>query len=238
MMPPKSANRLSSSTVQRVLGDTELAQIFDDMVKEAGVHTSIGYHAVLRQFLASEAVISKVKQWEEEQAEDDDTTSNSATSKFGSLTSLLTTKLAFDEETVVPSMISPSTTKSMISNYDTPSPRSANTTFSPSRTFPSPPYCSRSNGFDESSSFRKQFVDFLGSHPKNPFNLNLKDEMIVTKKHLPKCQRNLQSVRRSSKVHADEAARLQSLDSDFSPDANLKSEVFDAEMMNFDDNVS
>jgi hypothetical protein len=212
------------------LGDKELAQIFDDMVKEAGVHTSIGYHAVLRQFLASEAVISKVKQWEEEEAHDDDTASTSATSKLGSITSLLTTKLAFDEETVGPSMISPLTTKSMISNYDTPSPRSANTTFSPSRTFPSLPYCSRSNGFDESPTFRKQFVDFLGSHPKNPFNLNLKDEMIVTKKHIPKCQRNLQSVRRSSKVHADEAARLQSLDNDFSPNANLESKILDARM--------
>ncbi|KAL3778701.1 hypothetical protein HJC23_009914 [Cyclotella cryptica] len=234
MMPPKSANRLTSTTIRRVLADEELSQIFDATVKEAGVHTSIGYHAVLRQFVASEAVLSKVKQWEEEEAEDADTYSTSAASKLCDLTSSFTTKLALDEERADPNMTSPLTTKTMVSDYGSPSPRSANTTFSPSRTFPSVPYSSRSDGFVESPTFRKHFVDFLGSHPKNPFNLNLKDETIVAKKHIPKCQRNLKSLRRSSKVHADEAARLQRLDDDLSPNVTSESEVVGAKM-SFDD---
>ena len=57
---PTNPQRLDNSTIQRVLDDKELSGLLDEKVRDAGVHTSIGYSAVLRQFLASNEVSTKV----------------------------------------------------------------------------------------------------------------------------------------------------------------------------------
>lgn len=232
-MPPKSPlphQKLSSDTVERVLNDKELSELLDERVKDAGVHTSIGYSAVLRQFLASDEVMVKVKKWEEEDIKedkinDDNTTvSTAATSWIGGLTSSFTTKLAFDEETLDSHAISPLTEKGTfatpisrrgaLSDYGpTRTPKTnASTIVSPSRTFPSLPFTSRNDGFDNSPTFRKQLVEFMA--PRNPFNLNLKDEAVLPKKKVKEHEQNLQSRRRTSTKQAAVADRLQKLECD------------------------
>jgi len=232
MMQPKSSNRLSKSTIQRVLDDKELSQTLDDRVKQSGVCTSAGYQIVLRQFLSSDAVTAKVKQWEEDEAEDDDTlstvASTAAASWLGGLTSSFATNLHFEEEVKDPHTISPLTpkispltTKQVMSDYG---PRRNAHVRTPSRTFPILPF--RQEECAQSPAFKKQFVEFLGSHPKNPFNLNLKDEAVKPKKQVPKSSRNLISLRRSSAVHAHQVAKLQTLlSNDLSLDSDSEGEV-------------
>ena len=241
-MPPKSPlphPKLSSSTVERVLNDKELAELLDEMVKDAGVHTSIGYSAVLRQFLASDDVMLKVKNWEDEESKDDEknkddkTVSTAATSWIGGLTSSFTTKLAFDEETLDSHAISPLTekgifaspisTRGAMSDYGptrTPKP-TASTIVSPSRTFPSLPFTSHNDGFNNSPTFGKQLVEFMA--PRNPFNLNLKDEAVLPKKKVKSHEKNLQSRRRTSTKQAAVADRLQKLQDDLSIDGDWDS---------------
>jgi hypothetical protein len=69
----------------------------------------------------TEAVISKVKQWEEEEA---DATRNPVSDE-----GLYSTAFAFNEGTVGPGVISPLAIKSTVSNVVMPSPRSTNITF-------------------------------------------------------------------------------------------------------------
>jgi hypothetical protein len=224
MMPPKSAHqRLSSYTIQKVLDDPALAELLDKKVKDVGVNTSFGYSAVLREFLASDAVLSKLKEWEEN-GKDDDTATTAATSWVGGLSSSFTTKLLFDDVAEDPHTISPLTTKSMafsphasmrsaFSDYGpSRTPKSELSSVSPSRTFPSLPFTSSNDGFNHSPTFRKQLIEFMA--PRNPFNLNLKDEAVMPKKQIPKRHRNLQSRRRTSQRQADLAATLQSVDFD------------------------
>lgn len=113
----------------------------------------------------------------------------------------------FDDEPVDPNTISPLTAKSTYlspvsrsraaySDYGpTRTPKSTTSTnVSPSRTFPSLPYTSQRDGFNDSPTFRKQLVEFMA--PRNPFgnfNLHLKDEAVKPKKQIPDSHRNLQS---------------------------------------------
>lgn len=251
--PKHHSQRLDSYTVQRVLDDKELAEMFDGQLRGAGVHTSIGYSAVLRQFLASDEVTSKVKEWEDEKVKDDDTATTAATSwrnGIGSLASSFTNRLTlFDEEPQDPSTISPLTAKSTVlspifnraafSDYGptrTPKP-STSANVSPSKTFPSLPFTSQNDGFDNSPTFRKQLIEFMA--PRNPFNMNLdlhlKDEKVKPKtRQIPTSQRNLRSKRRASRKQANLAASLQlddlNLDSNSehgSIDGDLKHEHFE-----------
>ncbi|KAL3787661.1 hypothetical protein ACHAWO_009615 [Cyclotella atomus] len=222
--PKHHSQRFDSSTIQRVLDDKELSEIFDDKLRGSGVHTSIGYSAVLRQFLASDEVISKVKEWEDEKVKDDDTATTAATSwrnGIGGLASSFTSRLTlFDEEPQDPSTISPLTAKSTFlspianraafSDYGptrTPKPSTSTSGVSPSKTFPSLPFTSRNDGFDDSPTFRKQLIEFMAL-PFNNIDLHLKDETVKPKKQIPKSQRNLQSKRRTSRRQADLAASI------------------------------
>ena len=196
-------------------------------MKEAGVHTSLGYSAVLRSFLEGEDVMLKINQWKLEDTEEewdeklakDDTITTVATSWVEGLASSFTSRLHLNEEIADPHTISPLTDNSPVvsplhrkrSVFSEYGPTRTHGSISskivlPLRTFPSLPFSLCHDVFDDSPTFGKKLVEFM--IPRNLFNLNLEDETVVPKKRVPNFHKNLQSIRRASKMGADVAVNI------------------------------